>query len=147
MTGTPTTEEHLGSPPPAVAAARLLAEDADRVSAARRLSTAVGRSAALDRLADIASRLLGTASAHVSMLTDVHVVSGGTGLLGRGMGDRDPLPESLCTLAAVSEDGLVVQDARVDERVRDLPPVVTGEVRSYLGMPLRTEDGHVVGAL
>ena len=147
MSGGPTTEGHLGSSPAALAAARLLAEDVERLAAARRLSAVVGRSATLDRLADIACRLLGTASSHVSMLTDVHVVSGGTGLLGRGMGDSDPLPESLCTLAAVSEDGLAVSDSSLDERVRELPPVLAGEVGSYLGVPLQTEDGHVVGVL
>jgi PAS domain S-box-containing protein len=127
--------------------ASLLLADADRLGRARRLAPAVGRSAALDRLADVAARLLGTASSHVSLLTDVHVVAGGTGLLGRGMGDDDPLAESLCTVAAVAPEGLVVSDTVHDERVRDLPPVVTGEVGAYLGVPLATEDGTVVGVL
>jgi PAS domain S-box-containing protein len=138
-------EVHPSSP--AERAAALLTADARRLSAAQRLAPAVGRSAALDRLADVAARLLGTASSHVSLLTDVHVVAGGTGLLGRGMGEDDPLPESLCTLAAMEPDGLVVPDTSVDDRVRVLPPVIAGEVGSYIGVPLATEDGVVVGVL
>ncbi|HVD28119.1 MAG TPA: SpoIIE family protein phosphatase, partial [Mycobacteriales bacterium] len=34
-----------------------------------------------------------------------------------------------------------------DERVRDLPPVATGQVGAYLGVPLRGGGGRVIGAL
>src|SRR5215213_7511309 len=118
VTRQPTRGDGLSPRATAEHAAGLLVSDVERLAAARRLAPAVGRSAALDRLADIAARLLGTASSHVSLLTDVHVVAGGTGLLGRGMGDDDPLPESLCTIAGVSPEGLVVADTFGDERVR-----------------------------
>ena len=147
MTRQPIRGDELSPRSTAEHAADLLVSDVERLAAARRLAPALGRSAALDRLADVAARLLGTASSHVSLLTDVHVVAGGTGLLGRGMGDDDPLAESLCTIAAVSPEGLAVDDTSTDERVRNLPPVVTGEVGAYLGMPLATEDGTVVGVL
>jgi PAS domain S-box-containing protein len=41
----------------------------------------------------------------------------------------------------------VVPDAVDDDRVRDLPPVTSGAVGSYLGVPLSGEDGRPFGAL
>jgi PAS domain S-box-containing protein len=42
---------------------------------------------------------------------------------------------------------LVVPDAAADDRVSRLPPVTSGNVGSYLGVPLVTDDGQAVGAL
>ena len=42
---------------------------------------------------------------------------------------------------------LVVADAATDPRVRALPPVVSGQVGAYLGVPLVADDGTAVGAL
>ena len=42
---------------------------------------------------------------------------------------------------------LVAADARVHPWLLDLPPVVTGAVRNYLGVPLLLADGTAVGAL
>ena len=41
----------------------------------------------------------------------------------------------------------MVGDATADERVSQLPPVTSGNVGSYLGVPLLTDDGQAVGAL
>ena len=42
---------------------------------------------------------------------------------------------------------LVVTDARDDVRVSGLAPVATGDVGSFLGVPLVSDDGQAVGAL
>ncbi|MCW3010759.1 MAG: putative sensor protein, partial [Solirubrobacterales bacterium] len=57
------------------------------------------------------------------------------------------LAASLCTVTAAAAAPLVVTDARADPRVADLPPVASGAVGAYLGVPLATPSGLVVGAL
>ncbi|MCF6746231.1 GAF domain-containing protein [Blastococcus sp. KM273128] len=120
--------------------------DPARVEAARRVLPS-GGSAGLDRLAELAARLLGTRGSQVSLLADVQHVAAGTG--GAAVGTTGPLGESLCTVTAALPAGeaLVVPDARADERVRDLPPVRSGVVGAYLGVALTDSGGTPVGAL
>lgn len=49
--------------------------------------------------------------------------------------------------AAGSPRAAIVDDAAADPRVSGLPPVTSGAVRTYRGMPLTGTDGDVVGAL
>ena len=118
--------------------------DAD---AAQRLLLAVDRAGALDRLAGLAARLLGTTSAQVSLLTDVQTVAGGSGLALATVGVDSPLADSLCAVTASGGGPLLVPDAPHDPRVADLPPVRSGDVGSYLGVPLLGDDGSTVGAM
>ena len=115
--------------------------------AARRLRLGGDSSGALDRLAGLAARLLGTASSQVSLLTDVQTVAGGAGLALAAVGADSALADSLCTVTAASGGPLVVQDAATDPRVAHLPPVSSGAVGSYLGVPLVADDGSTVGAM
>src|SRR6478609_4395477 len=96
----------------------------------------------LGRLADLASRLLDAPASQVSLLTDVQLVAAGSGLAPGVVGSQGPLEESLCTVTAAGAGPLVVADARTDDRVRDLPPVSSGQVGSYLGVPLLRHDGE-----
>ena len=119
-----------------------------RMAAVRRLeSTALG-SRALQRLTGLAARLLGADAAAVSLVGDVETVVGGSGLPTGSLGRQVPLAESL---AALSLDGglepLVVADARGDARLAGCPPVASGQVGAYLGIPLVVFDGSPVGAL
>ena len=102
---------------------------------------------ALDRLTDLARRVLGTAAAQVSLLTDVQTVAGASGLDPATIGSTGPLCDSLCTVTVGLAGPLVVEDAGQDDRVSALPPVTTGAVRAYLGVPLVTRRGETVGAL
>ena len=119
---------------------------ADR-DAARRLRLGGDSSGALDRLAGLAARLLGTGSSQVSLLTDVQTVAGGAGLAMAAVGADSPLADSLCTVTAATGGPLVVEDAATDARVAHLQPVSSGEVGSYLGVPLVADDGSTVGAM
>jgi PAS domain S-box-containing protein len=121
--------------------------DPERLDETRRLLPPAGGSTALDRLAELAARLLGTDHSQISLLTDVQVVAAGDGLPPGGIGSASPLTESLCTATAAGTGALVVTDARTDDRVRDLPPVVSGQVGAYLGIPLAVAGGLVIGAL
>jgi serine phosphatase RsbU (regulator of sigma subunit)/PAS domain-containing protein len=119
----------------------------DRIAEARRLLPRHGGSTPLDRLAELAARLLGAEHSQVSLLTDVQVVAAAQGLPPGATGSESPLEDSLCTVTAAGTGDLVVQEARRDERVRNLPPVLSGQVGSYLGAPLVTAEGLTVGAL
>jgi diguanylate cyclase (GGDEF)-like protein/PAS domain S-box-containing protein len=55
---------------------------------------------------------------------------------------------SFCGHVLFDERPLVIHDARIDARFAD-NPLVTGApcVRAYIGVPLRTLDGHTIGTL
>jgi serine phosphatase RsbU (regulator of sigma subunit)/PAS domain-containing protein len=118
-----------------------------RLDDARRLRPHEAGSVALDRLAEVAARLLGTEASQISLLTDVQTVVAGAGLAPGSVGAEGPLADSLCTVTAAGSGALVVPDARTDDRVRGLPPVTSGDVGSYLGVPLTGHGGQVIGAL
>jgi serine phosphatase RsbU (regulator of sigma subunit)/PAS domain-containing protein len=128
-------------------AADQLRRDPGRLADARRLAPGEGAGVVLDRLAGLAARLLGTDAAQISLLTDVQTVAAGTGPAAGSVGGVSPLADSLCTVTAAGTGPLVVGDARCDDRVRDLPPVASGQVGSYLGVPLAGHAGQVIGAL
>lgn len=58
-----------------------------------------------------------------------------------------PLTHSFCQHVVTSEDVLDVPDARLHEDLKDNPAIRDLSVVAYLGMPLRTPDGHVIGSL
>lgn len=119
----------------------------DRTDAAGRLLAVAGDNPALDRLVELAARLLSAASAQVSLLTSEQTVVAGVGLNDDTAGAMTPLEESLCAATAASTGPLIVTDANRDGRVAHLPPVTSGGVGAYLGAPLVTSGGLVVGAL
>ena len=102
---------------------------------------------ALQRLTGLAARLLSASAAQVSLLTDVQTVGAVAGQDPALVGSTGALADHLCTVTAADGAPLVVEDAAADARVASLPPVTSGVVGSYLGVPLVGQDGHVVGAL
>jgi serine phosphatase RsbU (regulator of sigma subunit) len=135
-----------GSTGPAVGADDGPADD--RLLAVRRLEATALGSHPLQRLTDLAARLLSARAAQISLFGDVELVLTGTGLPAGTIGIQVPLAESLCAVtAAAAPDAVVVPDARSDGRIAALPPVAGGAVGAYLGHPLTVAAGHVVGAL
>jgi serine phosphatase RsbU (regulator of sigma subunit)/PAS domain-containing protein len=120
---------------------------AERQLAAARLVPGAGGNPAVDRLAQLAARLLDAPSAQISLLTAEQIVAAGSGLPAGTVGRPSPLADSLCTVTAAANAPLVVSDASRDDRVAGLPPVTSGAVRAYLGVPLANSVGRVVGAL
>ncbi|MFC6041893.1 SpoIIE family protein phosphatase [Nocardioides hankookensis] len=121
-------------------------EVADRLSVARQLATAPGNVDALNRLAALSAQLLRASSAQVSLIADEQTVMGGVGAAKASVGVKSPAEESLCTVTVKAAAPVVVADARSDGRVNALPPVTSGAVGSYLGVPLVVRD-QPVGAL
>jgi serine phosphatase RsbU (regulator of sigma subunit)/PAS domain-containing protein len=112
---------------PGLVAADELLSDPRRVSEARRLVPTGGGTTTLNRLAGLATRLLGAQEAHISLLTDVEVVSAAYGLPAEAVGTETPLSESVCSVLNATGAG--------------------DRLGSRLGTPLTANDGHVVGAL
>ena len=118
-----------------------------RTAVVRRLVVGSGRSSSLDRLCELAAALLDAGSAQVSLIGETQVVVGGHGAGSAAVGVETPAADSLCTVTVGLGAPLVVPSAGTDPRVRALPPVVSGAVGAYLGVPLVVSGGQVVGAL
>src|SRR4051794_8566005 len=122
-------------------------DDPARLLAAERLVPSYPGNTTLDSLSDLAAMLLGTRSAQVSLLTEVQHVPSGAGLPPGTLESTSPRDDSMCSVTTSSGRPMVVADASADPRVNGLPGVVSGAVGSYLGVPLRSHDGQLVGAM
>ncbi len=121
--------------------------DPVRVAAARRLLSEVSGPATYDRLSGLAARLVGAGHAKITLFTDQDLVVGGHGLPPGVVGGPALLTGALSAMVVATGLPLAVPDARRDVRVVDLPAVTSGQVGAYLGSPLVTASGHVVGVL
>lgn len=124
----------------------LLADPA-RVAAVRRVLLGGNSAPGLDRLTRLAADLLEAPHAQVSLLAEEQVIAS---IFGSELTDEErvgPPAASLCTVTVQLGAPFAVSDAHQDPRVRDLPPVTSGAVRSYLGVPLVATTGLVLGAL
>ncbi|WP_338074671.1 SpoIIE family protein phosphatase [Kineococcus vitellinus] len=127
-------------------AARALTADAARTAAARRLRPAATLPG-LQRLTRLAAQLLGTSSAQLSLLTDIDAVSAGVGPEAGRAGEEGSLEQALCAITAAGGVPMAIADTHADARVAHLAPVASGAVGSYLGVPLTSTGGQVVGAV
>ncbi|MET3423492.1 PAS domain S-box-containing protein [Actinoplanes tereljensis] len=102
----------------------------------------------LDRLTLLATRLLGTPVALVSLVDDSRqFFASSVGLPEPAASRREtPLPFSFCRHVVVSESPLIVTDARYDHRVRENPAVKALGMVAYAGFPLRTPEGQTLGS-
>ncbi|SEP30307.1 SpoIIE family protein phosphatase [Trujillonella endophytica] len=121
--------------------------DPHRIAAARRLLVEVPGPAAFDRLSGLAARLLGAGHAKVTLFTDGDTVVGGHGLPPGVVGGPALLTGALSAITVRQARPLVVTDAAADLRVAALPAVTSGQVAAYLGAPLVSASGLVVGVL
>jgi PAS domain S-box-containing protein len=104
--------------------------------------------AAFDRLAGLARKILKAPVGMVSLLDDRHLhVKSCVGLPDLAKAGRVPVTESFCQHVVVTEQALVVEDAREHELTRDLAIVKSGMALAYAGVPLVLAGGFVVGTL
>lgn len=59
---------------------------------------------------------------------------------------QTPLTHSFCKLVVENGQPLVVVDARADDRVKDNLAIRDLGVIAYLGMPVCTDDGYLLGS-
>lgn len=107
--------------------------------------TALAASATLQRVVDLAAALAGSKFAQISLIGDVQYVPVAHGVPPVAKGT--PVTDSLCSVTMAAGQSVIISDASEHPWVRDLPPVTSGEVGSYLGVPLRHSDGRLLGAL
>jgi PAS domain S-box-containing protein len=121
--------------------------DPARVAAVRRVlqggTTAIG----LDRITRLSAELLDAPRAQVSLLAEEQVIASAFGITLAPDQRVGALADSLCTVTVRLGAPFAVADAKEDARVADLPPVRSGDVRAYLGVPLVTTTGLALGAL
>lgn len=103
------------------------------------------REEAFERIANLMKMILKTDVTIVSMI-DGHRQWFKAGN-GNAFGEV-PVRDSFCQVTIQGDDAIAVPDATLDPRFRD-NPYVTGDahVRSYLGTPLKTQDGQNIGTL
>ncbi len=121
--------------------------ESERLMAVRRYSVLdTPPDGAFDRIARLASRLLETPIAIISIVDEDRIwFKSRAGLEGV---DEIPREPGLCASAILQEDPWILHDASV-EPVALANPLVAGEfgLRFYAGIPLRTHDGHGLGTL
>jgi two-component system cell cycle sensor histidine kinase/response regulator CckA len=101
------------------------------------------------RSARLAARLVRTPMALVSLVdADREIIAGAFGLPERVASVREiMLSRSVAQYVVVAEIPLAVSDVRVDPVLRDHPGMAILQAGCYLGVPLKTDSGHVIGAL
>ena len=101
-----------------------------------------------DRLTNLASRILGVPVALVSLVTpDRQFFKSQCGLPSPYAERREtPLSHSFCQYVVEDGAALVVEDARLDERVADNRAIPDLGVIAYAGFPIREPGGHVLGS-
>ena len=104
---------------------------------------------AFDRIARLASRLLGAPFGFVTLVDDHH--SNWLACVGMPSDDRSErhtrVEESFCQYVVGLGDVLLIDDARSDARTRHNPSIESMGVVAWAGAPLRSPGGDVLGTV
>ncbi len=103
----------------------------------------------LDRLTSLVAKVLRVPLALVSLVShERQAFLGMHGTLPQPFHLREtPLSHSFCQHVVTTAQPLIIHDALIDERVRDNPAIRDLSVAAYMGVPLITSDGQVLGSL
>ncbi len=118
-----------------------------RLEAVRRTGLVTsGPEAAFDRLAGLAARLLQAPSAFITVMDEHRVYrKAATGPPSAAVPHEEDVRVSLGRHLLDADGPIVVPDTRQDDRLRADPVVADGGVAAWLGFPLRSPAGHVLG--
>ncbi len=104
-------------------------------------------SASLERITRLAAVVAGTECAQISLIGSSQFVPAAHGCGYPAEQQHTPIRDSLCSVTMVSGGTLAVADTRSHPWVAHLPPVQSGAVGCYLGVPVWDPDGRPIGAL
>jgi signal transduction histidine kinase/ActR/RegA family two-component response regulator len=101
-----------------------------------------------DRVAGLALQFLRASSAIVSFVSDEHqFFKGAAGLSAEWMESRQTLLSlSVCQLVVRTGEALVIHDVFEDDRLAEVCTVQDLPIASYLGYPISSPDGYVLGS-
>jgi signal transduction histidine kinase/CheY-like chemotaxis protein len=107
--------------------------------------------ASFDRFTQLAVELLDVRAALISLVgPERQFIKSSAGLEELGVTETHqdlPLPHSAAQLVVTSEEAVVVEDARADDRLQDPLDVDELGILAYAAFPLRTTEGdHILGA-
>lgn len=105
------------------------------------------QSLSLDRVTRVAATASGTSYSQISLIGTSQFVPSAHGLVYELAQQHTPIRDSLCSVTMALGSVLRVPDARTHEWTRHLPPVASGIVGSYLGVPLFDPADRPIGAL
>jgi GAF domain-containing protein len=108
------------------------------------------RRPALDRLADVASRVLAAPVGLVTLVDeDRQLFAGCVGISKEPWASEGgtPISHSFCQHAIAAREPLIVSDAREHPVLKTNPAIRDLDVIAYLGVPLVTAEGHALGTL
>jgi GAF domain-containing protein len=121
--------------------------DQERLARVRAVAAVVGRSRVIPGLVRLAARAASTECAQLSLLMEEQFATAVRCDDSTYAEQVSALADSLCSVAVLSGDVLVAADTRAHPWLHDLAPVLSGDIRSYLGFPLLLGDGTALGAL
>ena len=99
-----------------------------------------------DRAVRLASRILRARIALFSVVDEQRQTFKSQQRLSGEDVDGTPLSHSFCQYVVSSGEPLSVPDARLHPVLRDNPAITDDQVIAYLGVPVRSANGHVVGS-
>lgn len=103
----------------------------------------------LDELVQSAATTTSAAVGSLSMLTDRQITAAVSTPLDPQTywGLETPFEDTMCAKVLTADETLVIDDTSQDPRVSSVPAASGGQVRAYVGAPLRTAAGDMVGVL
>jgi two-component sensor histidine kinase len=102
-----------------------------------------------DRAVRLAAQITGRPVALLSLVDDARqFFKAQVGLSGKVAQERQtPLTHSFCKHVVTTQNELIVTDAGTDDRVRGNKAIEDHGVAAYLGVPVRDDNGEVLGSL
>jgi len=113
-------------------------------------ATCLGPDETFDRLARLAAKAVQSSAAFVSLVdcaADESIFAGITGLPEISPGERKMLSQTICRHVVSTGTPLVVADTQTHPLARNEPALRELGLGAYLGVPLTTAAGEVVGVL
>ncbi|MDX1992394.1 MAG: HAMP domain-containing sensor histidine kinase [bacterium] len=101
-----------------------------------------------DRLTSLAAHLLDAPVSLVSLVDDHRqFLKSNFGLVPKDPNSQEtPLSHSFCKHVVILAEPLIISDARLNPLVQNNPAIAESNVIAYAGIPLTTQQGHILGS-